>query len=318
MSKVLITGASGFIGQSLCKILIEAGYEVTACIRKNSQVISNKNISIVRIDSLNQNNGWDSILKNVSIVIHLAARVHIMNKEDETSALELFRESNLNGTKNLALQAVNNQVKRFIYLSTIKVNGEQSDRPFHSDDLSSPRDPYAISKWEAEQVLKQIAQENKMEVVVIRPPLVYGPGVKGNFLRLIKLVDYCLPIPLESVKNKRSMVNIDNLCDLIKVCIEHPKAKGEVFLVSDSRNLSTPELIRIIAKCQQRPLFLFPLPLWILHFVAKLVGKNQEINRLCGSLQVNIHKNKQILNWTPRYSIEEGVQKTIAHQKNQI
>lgn len=317
MSNILVTGANGFIGRSLCKFLGESGDNVIGCVRKCEKKTGDKNISQISIGEIDQNTEWGQTLARVTVVIHLAARVHIMDEKHVHRALDLYRELNVKGTENLAIQAAKKGVKRFIYLSSIKVNGEQSSSPFCADDPVKPNDPYAISKWEAEQKLKAISTATGMEVVIIRPPLVYGPDVKGNFLRLMKWIDSGLLIPLGNVNNKRSIVNVDNLCDLIKLSIEHPNANGQVFLASDARDVSTPELIKIIAKQKHRAPRLIPVPLLLLNFVGRILDKSQEIERLCGSLQVNIQKNEDLLNWSPPWSIEEGVKKTVDYQEQQ-
>lgn len=317
MPNILVTGANGFIGKSLCKLLVESDFSVIACVRNCKQEIWDKNISELSIGNIDQNTEWSHALENVSVVIHLAARVHILDERNISSPLDLYREINVKGTENLAIQAANSGVKRFIYLSSIKVNGKQSKIPFSADDSVMPNDPYAISKWEAEQKLSSIGAATGLEIVIIRPPLVYGQAVKGNFLRLMQLLDRRLPIPLGKVNNKRSMVNVDNLCDFIKLSIEHPKANGQVFLISDDRDLSSTELIKIIAKQQYRSPRLVPVPLKLLGFIAQILGKRQEIERLCDSLQVNIQKNKALLNWSPPWSVEEGVRKAVEYQKQQ-
>ena len=229
-----------------------------------------------------------------------------------------YRKVNVEGTLRFAEQAASSGVKRFIYLSTIKVNGEQSTgKPFSAEDSVNPLESYAISKWEAEKTLKEIGSESGMEIVIIRPSLVYGAGVKGNFLRLLKLVETAYPIPLGAVVNKRSMVNLDNLCDLIRVCIDHPKAGGETFLVSDNHDLSIACLIRLIADSMQRPARLISLPVSWLYGVSKIIGKKSEMERLCESLQVDIQKTIDILEWIPPCSVEAGVRKTVTWFQNQ-
>lgn len=312
MTRVLITGANGFVGSVLSEQLVTEGFIVRGAYRSKLTADSRPNIiEKTIVGDINSNTDWQKALREVDIVIHLAARVHVM-QETETDPLSAFKAVNTQGTINLAEQAANSGIKRLIFLSTIKVNGEQSDKVYSVSDQINPSDPYALSKWQGEQGLQAIGKKSDMAVVIIRPSLVYGPQVKGNFLRLIKLIQKGLPIPLASVKNKRSMVSIDNLCDLIKTCIQHTKADGEVLLVSDGHDLSTPELIRLIAINLQKPARLLPFPVGWLNFLATLVHKRQVIERLCGSLQVDIEKNQEILNWQPPFTVSEGIRKTVA------
>jgi UDP-glucose 4-epimerase len=317
MPNILVTGANGFIGKSLCDFLVETDVNVFACVRDSKKDTRDKNISIISVGNIDRNTQWSHALEGVSVVVHLAARVHVMDKKQTNCPLDLYRELNVKGTENLAIQAAKSGVKRFVYISSIKVNGEQSSTPFYADDPVKPNDPYAISKWEAEQKLTEISAATGMGIVIIRPPLVYGPDVKGNFLRLMQWIDKGFPIPLANINNKRSLVNVDNLCDLVKLCIEHPNASGQVFLVSDARDLSSSELITIIAKQKQKPSRLVPVPVWLLNFVGRILDKSQEIERLCSSLQVNIQKNKDLLNWSPPWSVEDGVRKAVEYQEQQ-
>jgi len=244
-------------------------------------------------------------------VIHLAARVHVM-QETHADPLTAFREVNTQGTINLAKQAVAAGVKRFIYLSSIKVNGEKTTTiPFHADDSANPLDPYAISKFEAEQQLLTLGQETGLEIVIIRPPLVYGPAVKGNFSRLISLVNKSIPLPLAKINNARSLVNIQNLCSLIQVCLDHPKAAGEVFLVSDGEDLSSSELFEKIAQALDKKNRLFYLPKGLLKLLTGIIGRQAEFQRLFDSLQVDISKNQQLLGWQPNVRVMQGIQKTV-------
>lgn len=312
MTRVLVTGANGFVGSVLCEQLVAEGFKVRGTYRSRTIADScPNNTDKAIVGEINSNTDWKEALREVDIVIHLAARVHVM-QETETDPLSAFEAVNTQGTLNLAEQALNSGVIRLIFLSTIKVNGEQTEKVYSASDEVNPSDPYAISKWHAEQGLQSIRKKNRIEVVIIRPPLVYGPNVKGNFLRLIKLINKGLPIPLASVKNKRSMVSIDNLCNLIKTCLEHPKADGEVFLVSDDQDLPTPELIRLIAEYLQKSARLLPFPVQWLYFLAALVHKRQEVEKLCESLQVDIEKNQEILNWQPPFPVSEGIRKTVA------
>ena len=263
------------------------------------------------VGNINADTQWQLALKKADIVIHLAARVHVM-QETHANPLQAFREINTQGTLNLARQAVKAGVKRFIYLSTIKVNGERTEKhPFQADDQAEPQDSYAISKYEAEQQLITLSKQTGLEVVIIRPPLVYGPGVKGNFSRLIKLVDTSIPLPLAGIKNARSLVSIQNLCSFIRVCLNHPRAAGEVFLISDGQDLSTTDLFKLIASAMGKKSRLFYLPEGFVRFAAHLLGRDAEFERLFGSLQVDINKKKELLGWVPQVSVMEGIKKTI-------
>ncbi len=310
MTRVLITGANGFIGSALSERLLPEGFLVRAAYRSQPKLVAEE-IEMVVVGDINVQTDWQKALKDIDIVIHLAARVHVM-QESASNPLAEFKKINTEGTLNLATQAAKAGVRRLIFFSTIKVHGEQTEKIYAASDQVNPQDPYAFSKWLAEQGLQEIRKNTGLEIVIIRPPLVYGPKVKGNFLRLINLANKGFPIPLASVKNKRSMVGIDNLCDLIKTVILHEKADGEVFLVSDGQDLSTPELIQYIARCLEKPSRLFPFPVSWLYFFAALVRKKPEVERLCGSLQVDIEKNREILGWQPPYSVEHGIGKTVA------
>lgn len=230
------------------------------------------------------------------------------------SPLAEYRRVNVDGTANLARQAAAAGVKRFIFISSVKVNGEETPfgRPFQADADAAPQDPYGISKMEAEMQLKAIGNETGMEFITIRPPLVYGPGVKANFRALIKLVGLGLPLPLGAIHNKRSMVYIDNLIDLVVTCIDHPKAANQTFLVSDGNDLSTPDLIKTLAHAMHKPARLMPVPVWLLKVVAFLVGKGGAIERLSSNLQVDISKTTSLLGWTPPISVDDGMRRTVA------
>ena len=262
------------------------------------------------IPSFNNNSNWSEHLDNIHVVIHLAARTYIM-KDEAAHPLAEYRRVNVEGTINLARQAAAAGVRRFIFISSIKVNGEETPlgQPFTADNEPSPEDAYGISKWEAEQGLKQLAVETGMELVIIRPPMVYGLGVKGNFASMIKLLAKGLPLPLGTVHNKRSLVAVDNLVDLIITCIDHPAAANQVFLAGDGQDLSTSELLLGVATAMSAPSRLFPVPSFILIFAATVLGKRQVAQRLFGSLQVDITKTRDLLGWSPPISIDEGLRR---------
>lgn len=329
--RVLITGATGFVGQALSALLIKQGFQIRSVIRSKpdhySHNVSRKAINTAEsfaVGSIGPHTNWSDSLRDIDTVIHLAARVHVMNDRIE-NPVAAYREVNTAGTELLAKEAAKSGARRFIYLSTIKVNGEETglrtkasglkaknlNKYFSESDIPHPKDPYAISKWEAEDVLRTISSETLMEVVIVRPPLVYGPGVKANFLNLLKIADKGIPLPLGSINNARSFVSLDNLIDFITCCIKHPAAAGETFLVSDGEDLSTPELIKKIAQFMGRPCRLFPFPPNLLHIVGKLIGKSDMIDRLTGSLQVDISKAQNVLGWKPPMSVDAGLRKTV-------
>ncbi|GHD53890.1 hypothetical protein GCM10008110_27940 [Marinobacter persicus] len=249
------------------------------------------------------------------VVAHTAARAHIM-KDEVPDPLAEYRKVNVEGTLNLARQAAEAGVSRFIYISSIKVNGEQTPlgKPYTAEDVPAPEDPYGVSKLEAETGLHKIASETGMEVVIIRPPLVYGPGVKGNFASMIKLVEKGLPLPLGSIHNKRSLVALDNLVDLIITCIDHPAAANQVFLAGDGQDVSTTELLRGVGRAMGKPARLVPVPAGMLMFGAGLLGKKAVAHRLLGSLEVDISKARNLLGWEPPLSVEEGLRRCFVSE----
>ena len=297
MKRVLITGSNGFIGQKLNKFL-QSKHPPIEIINsyRHYQLADQKHIEI---GDINAHTNWQPALDNIDCIIHLAARVHIM-KEDSDKAKQLFDQINTKGTLNLARQAIAAGVKRFIYISTIKVNGEKTfDKPFTADDHPNPQDDYARSKLNAEQGLLKLAKENNLEVVIIRPPLVIGQKAKGNIQRLQQLIKLKLPLPLAKINNHRSMVSAENLCDFIYSCMTHSKASGEIFLIKD-RDLSTSELILYLAKQMKHSVKLFYLPVFLTKWLLIVVGKKSMSERLFNSLQLDISKNKQLLNWEPK------------------
>ena len=313
MSNILLTGSSGFIGQYLSSYLKNNKYCIVNTYRNNQaeHFFKEKDKKNFVVGSINAKTLWHLALSDCDIVVHLAARVHVM-QETHIEPLNAFREVNTLGTINLARQAAAAGVKRFIYLSTIKVNGDAtSEIPFYADDVANPQDPYAISKFEAEQQLLALASETGLEVVIIRPPLVYGPAVKGNFKRLIQLLKKSIPLPFSRINNSRSLVNIQNLCSLIHTCLVHPKAVNEVFLVSDGQDLSTSDILNEISQAlgKKNNLFYFPQP--VLKWVASLFNRQAEYDRLFGSLQVDISKNSKLLGWEPKISVAEAMAKTV-------
>lgn len=323
MKKTLVTGASGFIGQSLCETLLKLGRSTRGTVRYLNSFLSNSGIEYVQVEDITLKTTWKDILVGIDCVIHCAGRAHVMH-ETKKNTLKIYRTVNVDSTKKLAEQAAKAGVKRFIFLSSVKVNGEStnneysdnvSNKPkkkiFTHNDIPNPEDPYAISKLEAEKVLWEISSKTDLEVTVIRLPLVYGYGAKGNLARLIKLIQSNIPLPLAKVQNQRSMIGIDNLIDLLICCIDHPHAAGKTFLVSDCDDLSTPGLINYIASSMERRAYLFPFPIFLLKLLFSILGKKGEINRLVGSLKIDGSYTRDILNWAPPVSVAEGIKRMV-------
>ena len=306
--RVLVTGASGFIGERLCQILDAEGNEVVRADRGRHAHTD------VAVGDIGPTTAWSSaVVGRPDAVVHLAARVHIMH-EAADDPLAAFRWVNVEGTLNLARQAVEAGIRRFVYLSSIKVNGEATmpGWPFRADDRPAPQDAYAISKFEAETGLRALAQATGLEVVIIRPPLVYGPGVKGNFASMVDWVHKGVPLPLGAVNNRRSLVGLDNLADFIAFCADQkksPQAANQVFLVSDGDDVSTPELLRRVALAYNTKARLISVPESWLRIVAKLLGKSAEADRLLGSLTVDITKVRELLDWRPVVSMGQQLRK---------
>ncbi|MDA3831988.1 MAG: SDR family oxidoreductase, partial [Spirochaetales bacterium] len=295
MTKLLVTGANGFVGRSLCVALASSGQTVVAATR---HVLSEMgpHISNFQISTLAADTDWQQGLQGCDAVVHLAARVHVM-ADTATDPLTEFRRVNVEGTMNLARQAAAAGVRRFVFISSIKVNGESTrlGQIFVADEAPDPQDPYSISKHEAEQGLSRLAAETGMEVVIIRPPLVYGPGVKANFQSMMRWLMCGVPLPLGGIHNKRSLVALDNLVDLIVTCINHPAAANQIFLAGDGEDLSTTDLLKRMAKALGRPSRLIQVPVKVLELGAVLLGKRAVAQRLCGSLQVDISKARTLL-----------------------
>lgn len=311
---LLLTGATGFLGSRLATDLqSKPGVTLTCAIRRCVEIPA---AHIVEVQGFDANTDWSTALTNQQVVIHAAARAHIM-KDEVADPLAEYRRVNVDGTFNFAQQAAAAGVKRFIFISSIKVNGEQtpSGYPFTADDMPAPEDAYGISKWEAEQGLQKLASETGMDVVIIRPPLVYGPGVKGNFASMTKLVAKVLPLPLGAINNQRSLVALDNLVDLIITCIDHPAAANQVFLASDGQDLSTTELLRGVAQAMGKTSRLIPVPESLLMSAATVLGKRAVAQRLLGSLQADISKARDLLEWEPPISVEEGLRRCFQSQE---
>ena len=346
--KFLITGANGFVGKALCAELLNRGHAVRAAVRAAGSPTGNTEVSV--IGSIDGETDWSAALAGVEVVIHLAARVHVMH-DDAADPLEAFRRVNTAGTEHLARSAAASGVKRLVFVSSVKVNDECTfpasssleqippSPPFHPQgvrrwvprccaatlpqakwgtlrfvfsetDEANPQDPYGVSKWEAEQALHRVAKETGLEVVIVRPPLVYGAGVKGNFAQMLKVLAKGIPLPLASANNLRSLVYIGNFVDALMKCATHPAAAGQTYLVSDGEDVSTPDLLRQLGAAMGHPARLLPCPPSLLKLGGRLVGKSDQIDRLLGSLQVDSSKIRRELDWQPPFSLQEGLRLT--------
>lgn len=308
--KILVTGASGFVGEAVVfRLLLDRKFIPIAAARGATRL--NGLCAVVPFE-LTEKALPD--LRGVQVVIHAAARVHVMN-ETAIDALAEFRKVNVEGTLRLAQRAAESGVGRFIFISSIKVNGESTvlGKPFKANDFPAPADPYGVSKYEAEEALKQLGLDTGMEIVIIRPPLVYGPGVKANFLSMLHWLNKGVPLPLGAIRNRRSLVAVGNLVDLIVVCIDHPAAASQTFLVSDGGDLSTTQMLRRLANALGKKPRLLPLPEWLLVLVVSALGKQAIAQRICGSLQVDISKNRELLGWTPPINMDKAMRQTAGH-----
>ncbi|GBL44267.1 UDP-glucose 4-epimerase [Sulfuriferula multivorans] len=315
--KVLITGASGFVGRATCTWLVTQGLEVVGTVRhSHTPVQPVAGVSYRIVGDLNADTDWRATLAGVQGIIHCAARVHVM-RETAEDPLAAFRSANVAGTERLARQAAAAGVKRLVFISSIKVNGEEtaSSSPlpqgervsFREDDTPAPQDPYGQTKWEAEVKLAQVAQETGLEVVIVRPPLVYGPGVKGNLARLLSWVERGVPLPLAGIRNARSLIGIDNFTSALHACLTHPAAAGRTYLVRDGEDISTSELVRRLGRHLGRPARLFALPTPLLESLGGLTGRRTDVQRLTGSLTVDDSRIRHELGWMPPYSLDEGL-----------
>ena len=305
-NEILVTGANGFIGKKLIQTLSAYGHIVRRCSRNLSED------SDVAVGEIGPDTDWSTAVEGISTVIHLAGRAHILD-DILKDPLKEFRKVNVEGTLMLARHSASAGVKRLVYISSIGVNGIQSSRPFLASDIPNPSGPYAISKYEAEQGLCQIAESTDMEVVIIRPPLVYGYDAPGNFGYLMRVINRGIPLPLGTIYNKRSFIALDNLVDFIITCARHPAAANEIFTISDDEDLSTTELLIRIASALNKRTWLFPVNQKLLEFGLQFIGKKKLAQSLLGSLEVDISKAKKILNWTPPVSVDEGLRKTAQH-----
>ncbi|HET7834029.1 MAG TPA: SDR family oxidoreductase [Gallionella sp.] len=309
ITRWLVTGASGFVGRHLCGEIIKRGWQAKAALR-TQDLLQNTCDSVI-VGQIDGQTDWNEALRDIDVVVHLAARVHVM-RDDAIDPLSEFRRTNVAGTAHLARCAAVAGVKRLLYVSSIKVNGESTsdDAKFTEAGVPSPQDAYGISKMEAEQALHGIAHETGMEVVIVRPPLVYGAGVKGNFAQLLKVLAKGIPLPLASVHNLRSMIYVDNLVDALIICATNHIAAGQTYLVSDDEDISTPDLLRQLGAMMGFPARLFHCPASFLKLAGRLTGKSDQIERLSGSLQIDSSKIRRELDWTPPYSLRQGLRAT--------
>ncbi len=305
---ILVTGPNGFVGTQVCRELISRGEKVIGAQFHQAQLPDG--CRSIMVGEIGPETDWRKALCGVETVLHLAGRVHIM-KDTAADPMAEFRKINVEGTRRLVESASQAKVRRLVFLSSVKVNGEMTDNikgPFKETDVPAPEDAYGISKWEAEQVLRKIGQETGIEVVIIRSPLIYGPGVKANFYNLIKLIDRGIPLPFGCICNQRSLLGMTNLIDVICLSIEHPAAAGETFFASDGADVSTPELVRRIAHAFGKSAMLLPISEWVLKLAGKATGRLDQVNRLCGSLQIDSSKIQRMLAWTPPCSMYEELE----------
>lgn len=308
MPRVLVTGAGGFIGNTLCPVLARAGYLVRAAARTNSPIPDGVAERVV-VGEIGGHTDWTQALRGVDLVIHLGARVHEMN---DAAAAGAYLETNARGTQRLAADSARNGIRRLIYLSSIKVNGEETEGHAYSvADVPRPLDAYGRSKWQGEQFLAEIAASTGMQAVVLRPPLVYGPRVRANFLRLLRWVDREWWLPFGGIRNRRSLVSVWNLCDLLLRLLEHPAGSGRTWMVSDGEDISTADLVRRIARAMGRRARLVPIPASLLRLAGGALNKQAEMRRLCGSLTVDITPTRERLGWSPPLSMDESLARTV-------
>ena len=310
---MLVTGATGFVGSALVRRWVSDAptQRLVVALRKGGGEWPSQ-VSPAMVGDLGPDTDWYATLKGVKGVVHSAARVHVMDDTSDDPLAE-FRRVNVAGTMNLARQAAASGVRRFVFLSSVKVNGEATlpGQAFTESDAPATLDPYGQSKHEAELGLRQLAADTGMEVVIVRPPLVYGPGVKANFAALMRAVQRGLPLPLGAVHNQRSLVALDNLVDFIITCCDHPAAANQTFLVSDGQDVSTRDLVLAMAQAAGVPARLWPVPVWALEAAGRLLGRGDAVQRLCGNLQVDIRKARDLLGWVPPVSVQEGLRRAM-------
>lgn len=316
MTRYLVTGANGFVGRALTQHLLNKGCHVRGAVRTTSDDAAMQGVEQVVIPDIGRETDWSDALQDVEVVIHLAARVHMMRDQAEDPLAE-FMAINAFGTENLARQAAAKGVKRFVYVSSIKVNGEATiqGHPMTELDIPQPHDPYGISKWKAELSLHDLSRETSMEISILRPPLIYGPGVKANFARLIETVSKGVPLPLNSIRNARSLLYVGNLVDALYVCSVDGNAAGQTYLISDGEAVSTPMLTRLIAKALGKPDRIFGFPVGLMRLIGRLLRKTGAIDRLTQSLEIDNSKISNQLSWHPPYTLAQGLQETADRYK---
>jgi nucleoside-diphosphate-sugar epimerase len=309
--RLLITGASGFVGRALAFQAAARALPLRIALRR-SEAQFPAQLDAARISGLDANTEWGAALEGIDVIAHCAARAHVM-RELSSDSLAEFRRVNVEGTLNLARQAVRAGVRRFIFISSIGVNGSETHfKPFTAEDVAAPSSPYALSKYEAESALRLLSKETGLELVVIRPPLIYGPGAKGNFESMIRWIERGIPLPLGAIHNKRSLVALDNIIDLILLCLQHPRASNQTFLVSDGEDLSTTELLLRLGQALNKPIRLIPVPAVLLSAGALLIGRSDIAQKLVGSLQVDDSHTREVLTWSPPISVREGLRRVAA------
>ena len=316
--RVLVTGAGGFIGQAVCADFQLRGHQVTGALRKRNSVHKSASVNYVSMGDLDESTDWSSVVDGIDCVVHLAARVHLMN-DTARDPLAEFRRFNVDLTLNLARQAALAGVRRFVFISSVKVNGENTPfgQPFTADDAPRPTDSYGVSKLEAELLLMKLAESTGMEVVIIRPVLVYGPGVRANFYQMMDWLQKGVPLPLKALDNQRSLVALDNLVDMIAICLTHPAAANQTFLVSDGEDLTVSELMERTSGALGRRARLLAIPTVILKFIGRIFGKQMVIHRLCEPLQVDIKKSRLLLGWKPPVAVDIALKKTASWYLNE-
>ena len=314
--RVLVTGATGFVGRALVPVLIAAGHVVAVQVRKTPAPAFMEGVTVHEVPDIGPDTDWNGVLSGVDAVVHLAGRVHVMTEQIADGQAE-FNRINAAGTEQLARAAAAEDVKRFIYMSTVKVMGEKTlGAPFSETDTPDPGDAYGASKLAGEQALLRVARESSLETVILRPPLVYGPGAKGNVLSLLKLSQLAPPLPLGGIDNRRSLIFIGNLADAVVGCLENPRAAFGIFFVRDGEDLSSSDLIRRVGEALNRPVRLFAFPPVLLRLAGRMAGKSQTVDRLLGSLQINDEKIRRQLAWTPPFNVVQGLDKMATWFKN--
>jgi nucleoside-diphosphate-sugar epimerase len=316
--RVLVTGANGFIGQAVCHDLLSRGYHVVGAVRGKSDARQATVVESLAMGEIDEHTDWSAALAETDSVVHLAARVHLM-RETAADPLAEYRRVNVKLTVNLARHAARCGVRRFVFVSSVKVNGESTPvgQPFTADDVPRPKDPYGLSKLEAEQALLQLAERTGMEVVIIRPVLVYGPGVKANFHEMMRWLLKGIPLPIGALHNQRSLVALVNLADFIATCLHHPAAANQTFLVSDGEDLTVTGLLQRTAAAFRRPARLLPVPMFMLRIAGRMFGMEDVVQRLCETLQVDITKSRRLLGWEPPVSVDVALLQTVQQFRNE-